>query len=94
MRFPSTEHAKIILCPPRNKKDAMRLMISLRSCRLHAAYTNKQDAYSGRGSEATIGVEKAQSWSNALLSVLCVLEVLVSDTDEFYELTITKQLEW
>lgn len=83
MRFPSTEYAKIIICPPQNKKGAMRIVISLRSCRLHAAFTDKQDAYSSRSSEATLGGEEAQSWSNALRSVLCVLEVLVSDTDEF-----------
>lgn len=81
--FPSTEYAKIILCPPQHPGGTMRLLISLRSCRLLAAYTDKRDAYSAQESvHASEGTE-SQSLSNALLSVLCVLEVLVSDTDEF-----------
>lgn len=82
-RFPSTEYAKIILCPPQDQEGTMRLLISLRSCRLLAAYTDKRDAYSAEENVPAIGATESQSWSNALLSVLCVLEVLVSDTDEF-----------
>lgn len=82
-RFPPTEHAKIILCPPQDHEGVMRIVISLRSCRLHAAYTDKRDTYSARQSVPRPGAKDSQSWSDALLSVLCVLEVLVSDTDEF-----------
>lgn len=82
-KFPSTEYAKIILCPPQDTEGTMRLLISLRSCRLLAAYTDKRDAYSAQENVPAIGGTESQSWSNALLSVLCVFEVLVSDTDEF-----------
>lgn len=84
-RFPSTEYAKIILCPPQNQGDVVRTIISLRSCRLHTAYTRKRDAYSAQNSGNILWDEESQSWSSALLSVLCVLEVLVSDTDEFLQ---------
>lgn len=82
-RFPSTEHAKILLCPPQEHEGVMRIVISLRSCRLHAAYIDKRDAYSAQQSVPTLAGKDSQSWSNALLSIICVLEVLVSDTDEF-----------
>lgn len=82
-KFPSTEHAKILICPPRDHKGVMRIVISLRSCRLHAAYIKSRDAYLAEQSVPTPGGQDPQPWSNALLSILCVLEVLVSDTDEF-----------
>ncbi|KAI3399553.1 hypothetical protein diail_6575 [Diaporthe ilicicola] len=84
-RFPSTEHAKIILCQSHDQEDAIRLLISLRSCRLLAAYTDKRDACSALESTPVLGGIASQSWSNTLLSVLCVLEVLVSDTAEFLQ---------
>lgn len=82
-KFPSTEYAKIILCPPQDKESTLRLLISLRSCRLQAAYTEKRDAWSPQEDAPALGGTESQPWSNALLSILCVLEVLVSDTDEF-----------
>lgn len=82
-RFPSTEYAKIILCPPQHQEGTMQLLISLRSCRLQAAYTEKRDAFSAQESVPALGATESHSWSNTTLSILCVLEVLVSDTDEF-----------
>lgn len=82
-RSPSTEYAKIVLCPPNNPEETMRILISLRSCRLQAAYTDKRDACSAQEDMPALRGTQSQSWSNALLSILCVLEVLVSDTDDF-----------
>lgn len=82
-KFPSTEYAKIILCPPQHEDGTTRILISLRSCRLLAAYNDKRDAYSTQESVPELGGTESQSWSQTLLSVICVLEVLVSDTDEF-----------
>ncbi|KAI0870612.1 hypothetical protein GGS24DRAFT_504627 [Hypoxylon argillaceum] len=84
--IPSSESAKIIVRPPANKTEEFRIVITFRSCRAHALFTNRRNNAVDPEIEASIRNGLERRWSpvkEAILSLCCLFEVVVTDTAEF-----------
>ncbi|KAJ8129104.1 hypothetical protein O1611_g4525 [Lasiodiplodia mahajangana] len=83
---PTSEYAKIIVCPPSSKDGEFRLVISFRSCRANVLFANQRDNAVDPEIEISQAHGLQRQWwpmKEAVLSLCCVFEVIVIDTADF-----------